>query len=157
MVAPSVRGGFYFDKTPSWLGWTKAVSFINHAYTLLLKIQFPMGGQFPCGSEDTRDSAAWSTTPPAASTATPTDGIVQEPQPRLQMTSTWTNNSRTTAAPLAQPPVDQVYVCTVRGAGLLTFVDLEDGVGVNVGALVAMLVGMRLLAYFALRFLSLKP
>jgi hypothetical protein len=26
---------------------------------------------------------------------------------------------------------DVTAVCTVRGAGLLTFVDLEDGVGVN--------------------------
>lgn len=145
IVASSVEGGFYFDKTPSWLDWTKVVSYINHAYTLLLKIQYPDGGEFPCGSEVTRDDAA--------STATRTAAIVQDPQPRLQqMTSTWTNNSNATAALLIPAPV-----CTVRGAGLLTFVDLEEGVGVNVGALVAILVGMRLLTYFALRFISLKP
>ena len=129
-----VPGGFYFDKTPSWLDWTKQVSYINHAYTLLLKIQFP-GGQFPCGG---------------ASPQLPSPIMNQPQQPQQQRGLITAQGGE-----LVEMEVDRV--CTVRGAGLLTFVDLEDSVGVNVGALVTILVGMRLLTYFALRFLSLKP
>lgn len=127
--APYAQGGFYFDKTPSWLNWTRQVSFINHAYTLLLKIQFP-GGEFSCGQQQQQ---------------------VQQPVDEE------TTDSRQLTAGGDKVSDFADASCTLREAGLLTFVDMEDGVGVNVGALVAILAGMRLLAYFALRFLSLKP
>ena len=95
MLAVMLTGGFYLDETPPWLRWTKRVSFINHAYALLLKIQFPeeLGDDARDGSDD----------------------------------------------------------------AAVAFVDLDSEPGVNVGALVAVLVGMRLLAYVALRWISLRP
>jgi ABC-type multidrug transport system ATPase subunit len=95
MLAVMLTGGFYVDETPPWLRWTKRVSFINHAYALLLKIQFPegLGGDAREGSD----------------------------------------------------------------AAAVAFVDLDSEPGVNVGALFAILVGMRLLTYVALRWISLRP
>lgn len=95
MLAVMLTGGFYFDETPPWLRWTKRVSFINHAYALLLKIQFPEG--LGADARDGSDDAA------------------------------------------------------------AAFVDLDSERGVNVGALFSVLVGMRLLTYVALRWISLRP
>ena len=111
------------------------MSFVNHAYTLLLKIQYP-GGEFSCGGPGGQQ-------------------VVQQLQ---QVETTSDSRQQLVAEGEIGEKVDFADgSCTLREAGLLTFVDMEDGVGVNVGALVAILFGMRLLAYFALRFLSLKP
>ena len=121
MLAVMLTGGFYFDKTPHWLNWTKQVSFMNHAYTLVLKIQFPRG-EFPCVT-------------------------VQEPV-----------RGRDETIVIDSPSISGAVggVCNVHDAGMLTFVDMEDGVSVNVGALLAILAGMRGLTYVALRFISLR-
>lgn len=130
-LAVMLTGGFYFQNTPSWLGWTKQVSFINHAYTLLLKIQYPEG-EFRCG---------------------PTATLFVEGEFRGGLEAVM----NATAAGAGGDFSDNNHMCSINAAGLLTSFDLEAGVGVNVLALLALLAGMRGLTYFALRFLSLKP
>jgi len=124
MLAVMLTGGFYFDRAPGWLSWTKRASFINHAYAVLLKTQYP-NGAFECD--------------PTGVTAGGFEGPERIGAPGE-------------GAGAATPP----RKCSLRDAGLLTFVDLDEPAEVNVGALLAILVGMRALTYLALRFVSLR-
>jgi hypothetical protein len=130
MLSTVLTGGFYFDKTPSWLGWTKKVSFVNHAYSMLLKIQYP-DGRFVCVSDDVAVDAAFRSLSSGDYYVTLDDGAVVVANAEGR--------------------------CSIADAGLLTFVDLTEGdVSVHVWALFAMLVGFRALTYVALRWISLK-
>ena len=128
MLAVMLTGGFYFDKTPTWLDWTKETSFVNHAYAALLKIQFPNGGEFPCFQGERE--ALLSGTSGATSEAVPIglDGAVE--------------TSKTVS-------------CYVSDTQQLSFVDLSESVGVNVGSLACIFVGLRAATYLALRFVTL--
>ena len=124
MLAVMLTGGFYFDRAPGWLSWTKRASFINHAYAVLLKTQYP-NGAFECD--------------PTGVTAGGFEGPERIGAP---------GEGAGAATPHRK--------CSLRDAGLLTFVDLDEPAEVNGGALLAILVGMRALTYLALRFVSLR-
>ena len=119
MLSVMLTGGFYFDRTPAWLDWTKRTSFVNHAYAALLKTQFPDGGTFACFADEAR--------------------------------------SRARAADPEFAANREVATCRVEDTRQLEFVDLRESVWVNVGALLCVFLALRLAAYIALRFVTLKP
>ena len=53
-LATMLCGGFYIQAVPGWLAWLKWLSFITHAYSAALKLQFPacapFGGMCRCAA-----------------------------------------------------------------------------------------------------------
>jgi hypothetical protein len=118
--------------TLSFSDWTKETSFINHAYAGLLKIQFPDGGSFACFQGEKNRLLA-----------TKTNEASFEPGGDIEIE-------------VDDLAASRVTTCYVSDTKQLNFVDLQETIAVNVAALVAIFVGLRLFTYLSLRFVTLK-
>ena len=134
MLSVMLTGGFYFDETPAWLDWTKRTSFVNHAYAALLKTQFPDGGAFKCHEHEL-------------------ESLLESLEATEDAFASF--DVEKTKKPSKKKRV--VATCMVEDTGQLEFVDLRESVWVNVGALLCVLLALRLATYLALRFVTLKP